>query len=110
MAKGKYIKDKKVTILENKGGRDENGFPIDDMQPIEGGQNIWAYYRHASANEFYGAAAVNVEVEVIFKINWRDDLKYDMKIEYKGEQYGITRIDDFEGYKKDLTIYAYKLN
>nr|WP_305728501.1 hypothetical protein [Bacillus sp. 491mf] len=33
-----------------------------------------------------------------------------MKILFRGKEYGITRIDDFEGYKQDLTIYAYTIN
>ncbi len=30
-----------------------------------------------------------------------------MKVRFRGTDYGITRIDDFEGNKQDLVIYAY---
>ncbi|MFK4412908.1 hypothetical protein ABH961_001445 [Bacillus sp. RC251] len=30
-----------------------------------------------------------------------------MSIMFRGKEYGITRIDDFEGDKQDLVIYAY---
>jgi len=33
-----------------------------------------------------------------------------MQIQYRGKDYKITRIDDFEGYKKDFKIYAYIVN
>lgn len=40
-------------------------------------------------------------------IGWRNDLHPSMSIMFRGKEYGITRIDDFEGYKQDLVIYAY---
>ncbi|PEQ65539.1 phage head closure protein [Bacillus cereus] len=104
------MKDKKVTILTIIGEKDEEGSWIEKTVPLEGGENIWAYYRQASASEFYGAATLNYKVEVIFRIGWRNNLHPSMKILFRGKEYGITRIDDFEGYKQDLTIYAYALN
>ena len=89
---------------------DDIGFQTEVTVPLEGGENIWAYYRHASANEFYGAATTNYKVEAVFKIGWRNDLHNSMKVQFRGKEYGITRIDDYEGYKEDLTIYAYALN
>ena len=61
-------------------------------------------------DEFYGAAAIKSKVEVIFKIRWRDDIDTTMRVRFRGIDYGITRIDEFEGYKQDLTIYAYAIN
>ena len=104
--KKSYIKDKKITICDYIEGVNENGYPIEGLFPIPNGENIWAYYRQASGNEFYAAAQVNASIEAIFKINWRDDLNENMIIQYKGKEYNITRIDDYEGYKNDLTIYA----
>jgi len=46
-------------------------------------------------------------VEMIFEINWRDDITPKNWIVYKGKEYNITRIDDYEGYKDTLRIYAY---
>lgn len=103
-------KDKKITILKVSYIEDELGGYEEVEEPLPGGENIWAYYRQASAEEFYGAAATNYKVEAIFDIRWRDDVHPSMKILYKGDKYEITRIDDFEGYKEDLRIYAYKLN
>ena len=106
-----HVKDKKITILGylETGEIDEFGDPIKDWLPLPGGANIWAYFRHLSGNEFFAAKQVNAREEVLFEINWRDDLDTTMKVEYKGKKYQITRIDTFEGYKNDLKIYAYTL-
>ncbi|MED0665667.1 phage head closure protein [Bacillus badius] len=109
--KTSYKKDKKITILKITSEQDDLGFPIEKTEPLPGGENIWAYYRHATGNEFYGAATTNFKVEVVFKIAWRDDIRpLGFKILFRGKEYGITRIDDYEGYKQDLTIYAYAIN
>lgn len=44
--------------------------------------------------------------EVQFVINLRDDTTTAHVIRYKGVDYDITRVDTFEGYKADLTLYA----
>jgi SPP1 family predicted phage head-tail adaptor len=102
------MKNKKIDILKWS----------DDALDGEGGyepyiKNIWAYYRHVSGKEFYAAAASNIEVEVIFQINYRDDIDLGeghYGVLYKGKEYDITQIDDFEGNKTDLKIYATCVN
>ena len=103
----RILKDKKITIVAWKTIEDEIGQDIGVFEPIENGENIWAYYRQTSGKEYFAAAAVNAREEAIFIINWRNDIATNMEIEYKGQSYNITRIDDFEGYKKDLKIYAH---
>lgn len=102
------LKDKKITILEYKEIVDEYGTPTVIEQPLPGGENIWAYYRQVSAKEYINLANTNYKVEAIFEINWRNDIDNSMRILFRGEKYNISRIDDFEGYKQDLKIYAYK--
>ena len=110
MKETRHLKDKKITILCSKTVENELG-EVETMDtPLPGGKNIWAYYRHASASEFYAAHTINTKVEVIFEIAWLKDIKTTMKIRYKEEDYCITRIDDYEGYKRNLKIYAYKIN
>lgn len=104
------IKDKKITILQTTITEDEIGNQIETKTPLPGGENIWAYYRQASADEFFGAAITNYKVEAIFEINWRDDLDNTMSVLFKGQEYAITRIDDFEGHKVSLKVYAYRIN
>lgn len=104
------IRDKKITIMTLVDAKDKDGYPTNKLEPLPGGENIWAYYRHASANEFYAAHTTNIKVEVIFEIVWRNDIDTYCKIRYKGKDYNITRIDDYEGRKQILRIYAYKVN
>ncbi|GAA0121739.1 hypothetical protein UT300018_10550 [Clostridium faecium] len=105
------LKDKKISIVTLQEGKDEDGYPTGkELKPIPGGENIWAYYRHSTGKEFYEAAKINVKVEAIFVINWRNDITISMQIKYKNELYKITQIDDFEGYKRELKIYAYKVD
>lgn len=98
-----YLKDKKISIMTKNSTSPE---PNPEPKPIDGGKNIWAYYRQASGDEYYRASLAGYEVDAIFRINWRDNVKPTLTIRFRGEDYKITRVDDFEGYKKDLTIYA----
>lgn len=107
MAATSQKKDKKITILAVTIEENELGDQYEVEAPLEGGENIWAYYRQASANEYFAAAATQYKVEAIFRITWRNDIDSSMYILFRGKKYAITRIDDFEGYKQDLTIYAY---
>ncbi|MCX7843248.1 MAG: phage head closure protein [Clostridia bacterium] len=99
------LKDKKIKIYYHEEGVNENGFPVDQWRLLHEG-TLWAYYRQLSGREFFAAATVNQTEEVTFLINWRNDLNTAMLIDYKGKLYDITRIDDFEGYKKELQIYC----
>lgn len=103
-------RDKKITILQVTYDQNEYGESVEKVEPLPGGENIWAFYRQASAEEFYAAYAVQYKVEAIFEIAWRDDLHNSMRILFRGKVYSITRIDDYEGYKKVLRISAYSLN
>ena len=101
------LKDKKITIMGVTEGQNDLGDPIQIRGPIPGGENIWAYVRHTSGREYYAAKQVQAEEEMLFEINWRDDITPKNWIVYKGKEYDITRIDDFEGYKDSLRIYAH---
>lgn len=60
----------------------------------------------SSGKEVYAAASIHAVEEVQFIINWRDDITTAHVIRYYGVDYDITRVDPFEGYKSDITIYA----
>lgn len=110
MKNNRHLRDKKITIMQITTVQDEDGFNEEKLIPLPDGENIWAYYRHASANEFYAAHTTNIKVEAIFEIAYRDDIDTYCKIKYKNELYKITQIDDFEGYKKHLKIHACKVD
>lgn len=46
--------------------------------------------------------------EALFVINWRGDITPRNVIRFKGVDYDITRVDTFEGYMQDLTLYCRK--
>lgn len=99
------LKDKKIRILQLFTGTNANGFPVEEWRPIHDGR-LWAYYRQLSGKEFYSSAMVNATEEVQFVVNWRRDVNSEMMVEYRGQYYDITRVDDFEGYKNDLGVYC----
>lgn len=99
------LKDKKIEIWSFTEDVNDNGFPVTIWETIHAG-TLWAYYRHLSGKEFYASAMVNSTEEVCFTLNWRNDIATSMLIKYNGKYYDITRIDDYEGYKKDLNIYC----
>lgn len=73
--------------------------------PIHTG-TLWTYFRWLSGKEFFASASIQLEEECLFIINWRNDTNTYMQIEYKNQYYDITKIDVFEDYKKDISIYA----
>ena len=104
----KMLKDKKINIIKQSQERDNYGELIDVLITVA--ENIWAYYRHLSGREIYAAMTIDAQEEVVFEIGWRNDIDTTMKIQYRGDIYNITRIDDYEGYKNDLKVFAYKEN
>jgi len=100
------LKDKKITIYRKSRIKDSAGFGTTTYKAIHAGR-LWAYVRQLSAGEVYAAKTVQQKEEMLFTINWRNDINAaDCAIEYRGVIYDITRIDTFEGYKEDLKIYA----
>lgn len=58
------------------------------------------------ALEVFAAATINYKEEVLFQINWRNDITTTHVVRYDGVLYDITRIDDYEGRKEDLKLYC----
>jgi len=103
------LKDKKIVLYRKHIVKDGAGFATAKYAPIHPGR-LWAYVRQLSAGEFYAARAVQQSEEMVFVVNWREDVAaVDCFIEYRGIFYNITRVDTFEGYKEDLKVYAARL-
>ena len=98
------LKDKKIEILAVQSMINENGYPDETLVPIC--PPVWAYYRHLSGSEYFAANAENVQEEIMFQINYRNDLTTQHVIRYRGILWDITRIDDYEGRKEDLKLYC----
>ena len=97
------LKDKKIELLRQVHTRDEMGFT---KTTLENMGTVWAYFRHLSGKEVFAAATVNYKEEVLFQVNYRTDLTAANMVRYNGTLYNITRIDTFEGYKENLTLYC----
>lgn len=98
------LKDKKIEILAVQNVVNENGYAVETLKPIC--QPVWAYFRHLSGKEYFAANAEQVKEEVLFQINWRTGLSTAHVIRFKGVLWDITRVDTFEGYKGDMTLYC----
>jgi len=92
----KRVKDKKIIIYTRKNG---------EYYPLHPGQ-LWAYVRQLSGDEMYKAKQSFREEDIQFVVNYRADYSDWDHIGYRGKFYNITRVDTYEGYKTDLTIYA----
>ena len=65
-----------------------------------------AYFRQLSQKEIYTALETQTPEEVLFQISYRLDITTAHVIRYKSVLYDVTRVDVFEGYKSDLTLYC----
>ena len=96
------LKDKKIEIQESRYVSDAIGNRKKELVTVA---TVWAYFRQLSMKELY-SVTTQVQEEVLFQINYRTDITTAHDIKYNGIQNEITRIDTFEGYKSDLTIYC----
>jgi SPP1 family predicted phage head-tail adaptor len=98
------LKDKRIEILAVTTSKDAEGFATEALTPIA--PPLWAYFRQLSGTEIYAAKAVQPEEEVLFVINWRDDVTTANVVRYRGVLYDITRVDCFEGYRGEVWLYC----
>lgn len=98
------LKDKKIEIQETTYVSDKYGNRIKQTVTIA---TVWAYFRQLSGDEIYRVTTRATE-EVMFRINYRSDITTAHVIKYKDTLYNITRVDVYEGYKRDLTLYCKK--
>ena len=99
---GMKLKDKKIDIQGVQYVTDKYGNHKKETVTIA---TVWAYFRQLSGNEIYRVTTQTTE-EVMFVINYRTDITTENVILYKGVKYNIVRVDVFEGYKSDLTLYC----
>lgn len=58
------------------------------------------------AKEVFAVATTNYKKEMLFQISYRADITTAHIIRFHGVQYEITRLDTFEDYKENLTLYC----
>lgn len=98
------LKDKKIEILQVTITKDPDGFAVETLTPIA--PPLWAYFRQLSGSEVYAARAVQATEDVLFVINWREDVTTRHVVRFREVLYDVVRVDTFEGYKSDLTLYC----
>jgi SPP1 family predicted phage head-tail adaptor len=98
------LKDKKIEILSVTIVKDAEGFSSELLTPIA--PPLWAYFRQLSGAEIHANDATFSAEDVQFVINWRDDITTRHVVRFRGVLYDITRVDTFEGYKEDVTLYG----
>ena len=96
------LKDKKIEIQETTYVSDKYGNRIKQTVTIA---TVWAYFRQLSGDEIYRVTTQATE-EVMFRINYRSDITTAHVIKYKDTLYNITRVDVYEGNKRNLTLYC----
>ena len=98
------LKDKKIDIMGVEYVTDKYGNRRKETVTLA---TVWAYFRQLSGDEIY-RVTTQTEETVMFRINYRSDISTDNIINYRGTLYNITRVDGYEGYKNDLTLYCKK--
>jgi SPP1 family predicted phage head-tail adaptor len=76
------LKDKKIEILAVTHTKDAAGFSTETLTPIA--PPVWAYYCQLSQKEIFASAAINIEEEVLFVINYRSDINTWNVIRFRG--------------------------
>lgn len=100
------LKDKKIDILYAYHEPDECGNNILKLKPVA--LSVWAYFRQLSQKEVYTSLEMQTPEEVLFQIGYRPGITTAHVIRYKDGLYDVTRVDVFEAYKGDLTLYCKK--
>lgn len=113
----RILKDKRLEVLCKVHTTDSAGFDVDGYMPItdtpDGKQ--WAYFRSLGGSLYWAAAATQVKADIMAVVaysDWLAAMRWLEKIyiRFNGRLYQATRVDTYEGYKRDLTIYAQLVN
>lgn len=89
---------------------DEDGFQTAGYMPIHPQESLWAYFKQLSASLFYASNTTAIKEECLFRVNYTDTILQnhanDYFVYYDGMLFQCTRVDPFEGYKRDLVLYC----
>ena len=101
---GMKLKDKKIDIVQSEHVSDKYGNRENGEKTVA---TVWAYFRQLPGDELYTGVSTQTNETCLFQIGFLDDLNTKTQaIKYNGNLYDITRVDTFEGYKTDLTLYC----
>ena len=108
----RILKDKRVTIYVQVSKTDSAGFPVTGYMPIDAtGGGRWAYYRQMGGMAYWASDSLQTKADVEFVIGYDPLIAHAVDferiyIDYGGRLYQVSRVDTFEGYRRDLTVYA----
>lgn len=109
----RILKDKRMEVFCKISTHDSAGFPVDGYMPIidtpDGTQ--WGYFRAMGGSLYWAAQATQVKADVMAVVaysDWLASMRWveEIYVRYAGRLYQATRVDRYEGYKRDLSIYA----
>ncbi len=96
----------KITFLQNKGGKDAYGEPIDDCKEFA---TVWAAADPLLGNEFFSSLTTESKVEIKFNSRYIPGVTNDMRIQYGSEVYEILSAIDVKSLRKELLCYCRKV-
>lgn len=108
----RILKDKRIRLCGVVKTYDSAGFDTNSYMPLhEGDGTMWAYYRVAGGSVYWASDALQTKCDAVFVINYDAIVAHtpafgSLCIEYAGALWTVTRVDAFEGYRRDLTLYA----
>lgn len=98
--------NKKIIIFKTK-GRDDYGDPLDDREIIH---ECWASVKNKSGTEQFKSVTPFSKVITSFLIRYtKKTIDASMKIEFKGEEYNIIYVDNYNFENKWIEITAEKV-
>jgi SPP1 family predicted phage head-tail adaptor len=91
----------KITIQEKVLTSNEHGYEVEQWQDW---MTVWASKSGLSGREYYAAASIQSENDVIYKIRYVQGVNSDMRIVEGTNTYDIKSVVDKDGRKKELFI------
>lgn len=94
----------RITFLIPPGGKDEDGFPINEWTAFK--KPIWAAIKTLKGKAFYEAAADQLQDMKTFGIRYRKDVDDSMRIRHKDKVYKIISMNNDDENNQWWTIHV----
>ena len=95
--------DKRITIVKGGDETDADGFPVEGRQVV---RDCWAKFTRVSGSELNKAGADMGVTKVRFLVRHKPGIDRKMKVEYAGDTYEITYVNDYEDDHRYMEIWA----